>query len=74
LQAAQRHRKDFAATFRMRHGEENRIIGIQGKTFYNSGSPIMLGVLSDVTPAAQISVAPERPSLSLRKTGQAANS
>ena len=52
LQAAQRHRKDFATTFRMRRGDETRIIAIQGKTFYNSGTPIMLGVLSDVTPAA----------------------
>jgi PAS domain-containing protein len=50
LQAAQRHRKNFAATFRTRHGQETRIISIQGKTFYNSGTPIMLGVLSDVTP------------------------
>jgi hypothetical protein len=25
---------------------------MQGKTFYNSGSPLMLGVVSDVTPAA----------------------
>jgi PAS domain-containing protein len=52
LQAAQRHRKDFATTFRVRHGDDTRIIAIQGKTFFNSGTPIMLGVLSDVTPAA----------------------
>jgi PAS domain-containing protein len=50
LQAAQRTRKDLAATFRVRYGEETRIISIQGKTFYNSGTPIMLGVISDVTP------------------------
>jgi PAS domain-containing protein len=52
LQAAQRHRTDFAAKFRIRRGEDTRIIEIQGKTFYNSGSPIMLGVFTDVTPAA----------------------
>lgn len=52
LQAAQHHCKDFATTFRVRRGEDTRIIAIQGKTFYNSGTPIMLGVLSDVTPAA----------------------
>jgi PAS domain-containing protein len=52
LQAAQRHRTDFAAKFRIRRGEETRIIEIQGKTFYNSGSPIMLGVFTDVTPPA----------------------
>jgi hypothetical protein len=26
---------------------------MQGKTFYNGGSPLMLGVVSDVTPAPQ---------------------
>ena len=52
LQAAQRHRKDFATTFRVRHGDDTRIIAIQGRTFFNGGTPIMLGVLSDVTPAA----------------------
>ncbi|HXA86220.1 MAG TPA: MEDS domain-containing protein [Candidatus Dormibacteraeota bacterium] len=51
LQAAQRHRTDFTTTFRIRLGEDTRIIQIQGKTFYNSGSPIMLGVFTDVTPA-----------------------
>ncbi len=51
LQTAQRHSRDFATTFRVRQGEGTRIIAIQGKTFYNGGSPIMLGVLSDVTPA-----------------------
>jgi PAS domain-containing protein len=51
LQSAQRHRADFATTFRIRRGEDTRIIQIQGKTFYNSGSPIMLGVFTDVTPA-----------------------
>ena len=53
LQGAQRHRKDFGAKFRIRQGEETRMIAIQGRTFYNSGFPIMLGVLSDVTPAPQ---------------------
>ncbi|MGZ4855818.1 MAG: MEDS domain-containing protein [Candidatus Angelobacter sp.] len=52
LQAAQRHRTDFTTTFRIRCGEGTRIVQIQGKTFYNSGSPIMLGVFTDVTPAA----------------------
>lgn len=52
LQAAQRHRTDFTTTFRIRRGENTGIIQIQGKTFYISGSPIMLGVFNDVTPAA----------------------
>jgi PAS domain-containing protein len=66
LQAAQRHRKDFNATFRVRQGEGTRIIAIQGKTFYNAGSPLMLGVLSDVTPASEI-MAPPVPSRSRKR-------
>lgn len=54
LQSAQRHRKDFKTTFRVRRGENTRIIVMQGKTFYNSDSPLMLGVLSDGTPAAEL--------------------
>jgi hypothetical protein len=54
LQAAQRHRKDFKTTFRVRQGDGTRIVAIQGKTFYNGGSPLMLGVLSDITPTAEI--------------------
>ena len=53
LQNAQRHRKEFKTTFRVRQGDETRIIAMQGKTFYNSGAPLMLGVLSDATPASQ---------------------
>ena len=30
---------------------------IQGKTFYNSGAPLMLGVLSDATPASRSAAA-----------------
>jgi PAS domain-containing protein len=52
LQAAQRHRTDFKANFRVRRGNDTRVIQIQGKTFYNGGSPIMLGVFTDVTPSA----------------------
>jgi len=50
LQEAQRNRRDFKTAFRIRQGEETRIVEIQGKTFYNSGTPIMLGVLADATP------------------------
>jgi PAS domain-containing protein len=60
LQAAQRHRKDFAAKFRVRQGEETRMIDIQGRTFYNNGFPIMLGVLSDITPAPQNTGGPDK--------------
>ena len=58
LQAAQRHRKDFKATFRVRQGDDTRIVAMQGKTFYNNGSPLMLGVVSDVTPAEENNAAP----------------
>jgi PAS domain-containing protein len=53
LQAAQRHRKDFKTTFRVRQGDGTRIVAMQGKTFYNGGSPLMLGVLSDATPTRE---------------------
>jgi PAS domain-containing protein len=58
LQSAQRHRKDFKATFRARLGDETRIILMQGKTFYNAGAPLMLGVISDATPAWEPAAAP----------------
>jgi PAS domain-containing protein len=58
LQAAQRHRKDFKVAFRVRRGDDTRIILMQGKTFYNSGAPLMLGVLSDGTPAVEFAAAP----------------
>jgi PAS domain-containing protein len=57
LQTAQRHRKDFKVAFRMRRGHDTRIILMQGKTFYNGGAPLMLGVLSDGTPAAEFAAA-----------------
>ena len=57
FQSAQRHRKEFKTTFRVREGDETRIIAMQGKTFYNSGAPLMLGVLSDATPASQSAAA-----------------
>jgi len=53
LQTAQRHRKDFKVAFRVSRGDDTRIILMQGKTFYNGGAPLMLGVLSDGTPAME---------------------
>src|SRR5689334_9882338 len=50
LQQAQRREKEFTANFRIRSGEETRLIEMRGKTCFNAGSPIMLGVVSDVTP------------------------
>ncbi|MGB8128538.1 MAG: MEDS domain-containing protein [Candidatus Angelobacter sp.] len=57
LQTAQRHRKDFKVAFRVRTGDDTRIIVMQGKTFYNGGAPLMLGVLSDGTPGAEVAAA-----------------
>lgn len=51
LQQAQRSRRDFTAGFRIRNGESTRLMEIRGKTLYNAGSPMMLGVLLDVTPS-----------------------
>jgi PAS domain-containing protein len=72
LQAAQRHRKDFTTSFRVRQGEETRIIGIQGKTFYNNGCPIMLGVLTDETPAVASGTLPQISKRSLKKPARVA--
>jgi hypothetical protein len=33
-------------------GDEPRVFSIRGKTAYNDGQPLVLGVLSDVTPTA----------------------
>lgn len=50
LQHARKGRKEFAATFRVLQGEQIRVLEIRGKTIYNSGCPLILGVLLDVTP------------------------
>ena len=50
LQEAQRGRRNFVVTFRIRDGRAIRLLEIRGKTFYNAGLPIMLGVLLDATP------------------------
>lgn len=53
LEQAQRGRRSFVVAFRIRDGEAIRLLEIHGKIFYNAGSPIMLGVLLDVTPIEQ---------------------
>jgi PAS domain-containing protein len=57
LQSAQRHRKDFKVAFRVRQNDDTRIIVMQGKTFYNGGTPLMLGVISDGTPEVEAAAA-----------------
>jgi PAS domain-containing protein len=73
LQAAQRHRNDFKTTFRVRQGDGTRIVSMQGKTFYNGGSPLMLGVLSDVTPIIETNAVPAASSSPDKKTAGLAN-
>ena len=73
LQSAQRHRKDFKTTFRVRRGDETRIITMQGKTFYNAGAPLMLGVISDVTPACEPAAVPVAQKLAQKKAGRITN-
>jgi PAS domain S-box-containing protein len=51
LQQARKGRKEFLSSFRVERGGETRLLEIRGKTVYNGGSPLILGVVSDVTPA-----------------------
>jgi hypothetical protein len=50
LQQAQRHHREFIAHFRIGNQEETKLIHMHSTTFYNAGRPIMLGVVSDITP------------------------
>ena len=52
LKRARTGRKEFVAEFRIHRGGETRLLSIRGKTYYNHGQPVMLGVVSDVTPPA----------------------
>lgn len=49
LRQLQRGHRNFAAGFRLMSTESTRILEIRGKTAYNAGFPIVLGVLIDVT-------------------------
>jgi KaiC/GvpD/RAD55 family RecA-like ATPase len=51
LKKARTGRKEFVVDFRVSRGSETRMLAIRGKTFYNGGQPIVLGVVSDTTPA-----------------------
>jgi hypothetical protein len=57
----------------MRQGDETRIIEMQGKTFYNSGAPLMLGVLSDATPASQSATTSVAEKLARKKSARLAS-
>jgi len=52
LKRARTGRKEFAAEFRINRGGETRLLSIRGKTYYNHGQPVILGIVSDVTPPA----------------------
>lgn len=54
LKQLQRGRRHFAAGFRLINDESTRILEIRGKTAYNAGSPVVLGVLMDVTERAAL--------------------
>jgi PAS domain-containing protein len=73
LQSAQRHRKDFKVTFRVRRGDDTQIILMQGKTFYNGGAQLMLGVISDATPALEPAAAPVAQKSALKRSARSTN-
>jgi KaiC/GvpD/RAD55 family RecA-like ATPase len=50
LKKARTGRKEFVVDFRVSRGSETRMLAIRGRTFYNGGQPIVLGVVSDTTP------------------------
>ncbi|HZU42715.1 MAG TPA: MEDS domain-containing protein [Terriglobales bacterium] len=50
LKRARTGRKEFVAEFRIDRNGETRLLSIRGKTYYNHGQPVILGILSDVTP------------------------
>lgn len=52
LKRARTGRKEFVAEFRINRDGETRLLSIRGKTYYNHGQPVILGILSDVTPFA----------------------
>lgn len=56
LRQLRRGRRHFAAGFRLMDRDSTRILEIRGKTAFNGGSPIVLGVLIDVTARAAFSL------------------
>jgi hypothetical protein len=51
LEQARNGRRNFAVSFRVWNGETIRLLEMRGKTFYSAGSPLVIGVLLDLTPA-----------------------
>ena len=67
LQKAIRGRKDFSIELHLKRPDGAvRVVSNRGKVFYNQGTPVVLGVLVDVTPAeSEASPSKRRP---LKKT------
>jgi PAS domain-containing protein len=53
LKKARTGRKEFAAEFRVKRGAEIRVMATDGKLYYNSGQPLVIGVVSDITASRQ---------------------
>lgn len=53
LKRARTGRKEFVVEFRVHREDEFRMLSMRGKTLFNGGHPLMLGILSDVTPARE---------------------
>ena len=51
LKRARTGRKEFVVEFRLKRDDGIHVLSIRGKAFYNNGQPLVIGVLSDVTPA-----------------------
>ncbi len=51
LKRARTGHKQFVTEFRMSVGSDTHVFSIRGKTVYNGDQPLVLGILSDVTPA-----------------------
>jgi hypothetical protein len=51
LKKARTGRKEFSAEFRVKVGTQVRVLTADGKVYYNTGQPLLLGVISDVTDA-----------------------
>ena len=52
LKRARTGRKEFTVQFRVRQdGGKSMLLSAQGKTFFNSGQPLLVGILSDLTPS-----------------------
>ena len=52
LHRARKGSKEFVTEFHVADAGESPMVSIRGKTFYNGGQPLILGVVSDITAAS----------------------